>query len=119
MPGFFSTVGTYMAGAARYAGRTGMGAAAGAAYGMMSDDTSVLGGAIMGAAGARYLGAGFKRAALAGRGMGLGAHALAYGKAFGTGMINRARLDYRGAMMGANRGLNRIRGLGRGIVPIA
>jgi hypothetical protein len=62
----------------------------------------------MGAGGARYLGAGFKRAGISGRGLGFGASVREYGRAFGRGVAGRARLDYRGATMMANRGLNRV-----------
>lgn len=121
MPGFFSRVGTYMAGQGRSGlaamaanpalRRTAIGAGIGGAYGAMSGDTSVLGGAMMGAGVARYGGAGMKMARNAGAGMGFGGHAIAYGKAFAGGVANRARLDARGARMAANRGYGRIRGL--------
>jgi hypothetical protein len=102
--------------------RTAMGTIAGGAYGAMSDDTSILGGALMGGAGARYLGAGFKRASMVGGGMGFGGHARAYGRAFGRGVVNRARLDYRAGRILANRGLNRVgssmKGWSGGMSPI-
>ncbi|RKZ06472.1 hypothetical protein DRQ25_13840 [Candidatus Fermentibacteria bacterium] len=101
--GMFSNIGR--AGAARFFGnRTVLGAMGGAAWGAVSSDTSVIGGALMGAAGARYLGAGFKRAGLGGLRGGIGS----YGRAFGRGVVNRARLDFRGARTLASQGKNRI-----------
>jgi len=88
--------------------RTAIGAGVGAGWGMASGDTSVIGGALMGAGGARYLGAGFKRAALSGRGMGFGGSLRAYGSAFGRGVVNRARLDFRGTRVMANKSINKV-----------
>jgi len=97
----------------------GVGAGLGGLYGAMSDNTSVLGGALtgagVGAIGARYLGAGFRTAAGAGRGMGLRASAGDYGKRFGMGVAARARLDYRGARLAANQAVNGFTGMFRGI----
>ncbi len=135
MPGFFSKMGAYMAGAGRsamgskYAGiamnaamsRVGRGAMTGAAmggaYGAMSDDTSVLGGAmggaLMGAGAARYGGAGLRRARLGQRGIGVSAPGMRGAMmGFGKGAYNMMRQDYRGAVMQANKGYGRIRGLG-------
>lgn len=102
-------------------GRTAAGAAwggtLGGLYGAMSSNTSVLGGIAMGAGlgagGARYGGAGLKRANMVGAGMGVKAHGMAAASAFGKGAFNRLRLDYRGASMMANKGYNKIRGIGR------
>ena len=135
MPGFFSKMGAYMAGAGRsamgskYTGmamnaamsRVGRGAMSGAAmggvYGAMSDDTSVMGGAmggaLMGAGAARYGGAGLRRAALGRRGIGVSAPGVRGAvMGFGKGVYNAARMDYRGTVMAANKGYGRIRGLG-------
>jgi len=104
--GMFRNIGKGLAtaGAARFLGnRTAIGAVAGGLYGAMSDDTSVLGGALMGAGAARYLGAGFR---LAGRAKWAGT--FGYGRVFGRGMINRAGLDWRGIKMMSNRGMNKI-----------
>ena len=96
------------AGAGRFLrNRTAMGAMAGAGWGMMSDDTSVMGGALMGAAAGRYLGAGAMSAAYSGRGLGFNASLRAYGRAFGRGVSNMARRDFRRVM--SNRGVNRVR----------
>jgi hypothetical protein len=128
MPGFFSRVGTYMAGAGRQGlaqmaanpalRRTAIGAAMGGAYGGMSGDTSVLGGALMGAGLARYGGAGMLAASRSGRGLGFMGSVKAYGTAFGGGVANLARRDAmrvrmagRSARMAANRGYGKIRGL--------
>ena len=122
MPGFFSTVGTYMAGAgakglaAMQANpalrRTAIGAGVGGAYGMMSGDTSVLGGAMMGAGAARYGGAGFRRGMLGWRGIGVSdVRTIGFGQGFYRGVANMARADARGARMAANRGYGKIRGL--------
>src|SRR5688572_323024 len=78
------------------AGGTGIGALAGAAYGGMSDDTSVLCGAMMGAGLGRYGGAGLRRAARGGAGMGFGAHSLHAAKGFGRGAWGQMRADFRG-----------------------
>lgn len=87
--------------------RTAMGAIAGGMYGAFSDNTSMVGGALMGAAAGRYLGAGFLSGAYSGRGLGFNASLRAYGKAFGRGVSNMARRDFRQVM--SNRGMNRIR----------
>lgn len=123
MPGFFNTMGTYMAGAGRSAmaqmganpalRRTAIGAAMGGAYGGMSSDTSVLGGALMGAGAARYGGAGMKMASNAGAGMGFASSVKAYGGAFARGVAGRARLDARGARMMANQGYGKFRSMFR------
>lgn len=84
--------------------RTMVGALTGAAYGAVSDNTSVLGGALMGAAGGRYLGAGLKRAAMSGSGLGFRGSLGAYARSFGTGMLRVMRRD----KLWANRGINRI-----------
>ena len=95
----------------------GVGAVAGGLYGAMSDNTSVLGGALvgagLGAGAARYGGAGLKMASNAGRGMGFKASASDWGQRFGRGVVGRARLDFRGATQLANHGLNAFKGLGR------
>ena len=88
--------------------RTGMGMlggmVTGGAWGMMSDDTSVLGGAMMGAGigavGGRYGGAGLRRAALGRRGIGVGGERTITGMTgaaigFGKGVRNAAMADYR------------------------
>ena len=93
-----------------------IGAGAGAGWGMMSEDTSVLGGALMGAgaglAGARYGGAGLRAASGVGAGMGPAAHAKAWGMAAGKGAgkqmgvdaLGVAFADY-GAMWGKASGM--------------
>jgi hypothetical protein len=80
------------------------GAIAGAGWGMMSDDTSVLGGAAMGAG----LG-------MAGRYGLRGARGLMRNGIYGAslGLRSMARRDYRGAVMAANTGFNKITGLWR------
>ena len=104
------------AGKAAWANRTGrgaiIGAGAGAAYGMMSDDTSMLGGALKGAAlggvGARYLGAGRAWSKAGGGGM-LGGYP--------RGIASQARLDYRRAsrwMGGTSVATNRTGGAAMG-----
>ena len=92
------------------------GAVAGGAYGAMSDDTSVLGGALGGAAlggvGSRYIGAGIRRGLLGRRGIGVAAPGMAGAvTGFGKGLYNMARADYRGARMMTNQGYSKIRGL--------
>jgi hypothetical protein len=81
-----------------------LGSMAGGAYGAFSDDTSVTGGAIggglLGAGGARYGGAGALAGSVAGRGMGIGRHGLAYGQAFGAGVANMAKRDLMRARVG-------------------
>jgi hypothetical protein len=99
--GFLSGIAGMAGAASLLRNRTVIGALAGAGWGAMSNDTSVLGGALMGAAGARYLGAGIKRMGIA-RGFGASA------RAFGRGAMNRARLDWRGVRMMSNRGMSRI-----------
>lgn len=142
MPGLFSRMGTYMAGAAKmaegvgaghlaqlYAG-AGKGASmlakssavrgamagglAGGALGAMSDDTSVIGGALegaaLGAAAGRYAHAGMRSYLnTSKRGVSLASNM----RAASGAVMNLAKADYRGAMMSANQGVNRIRGLGR------
>ena len=103
--GMFRNIGR--AGVSRFLGnRTAVGAAVGGLYGAMSDNTSVLGGALMGAAAGRYLGAGFLSAAHSGKGLGFNASLRAYGSAFKRGFSNMARRDFRRVM--SNRGMNRI-----------
>ncbi len=123
MPGLFSRVGTYMAGAGRTGlaqmaanpalRRTAIGAAMGGAYGVVSDDTSILGGAMTGAVMGRYAGAGVAAARGAGRGMGFRASMGDYAKRFGMGVAARARLDARGARMSANQGYGKFRSMFR------
>lgn len=104
-------------------GRTAAGAVWGAGlgglYGGMSSDGSVLGGmakgAALGAGVARYGSAGIRAGRSTGAGMGLRGHAAAYGRAFGRGVVGQARADYRGAVMSANRGYSRIRGIRLGL----
>lgn len=94
---------------------TTKGAVLGAAWGAVSDDTSVLGGAVMGAGMGRYGASGMRRAALGYRGIGVpGARgAMSAARGFGRGVWNRMRMDYRGARMATNDGLGKIRGLYR------
>ena len=95
-------------------GRTTAGAMWGAGYGAMSDDTSVLGGALMGAGITRYGGAGIRRARLGMRGIGTAnPRTLGMFGGFGKGAWNKLRMDYRVARLQANRGLGKIRGLWR------
>jgi hypothetical protein len=106
--GMFRNIGR--AGASRFFGnRTAVGAVAGAGYGAISDDTSVLGGALMGAGAGRYLGAGVLSAMHSGRGLGFGASVRAYGQAFGRGVSNMARRDWRRLRVASNSGVNRVR----------
>ena len=86
------------------------GAAAGGLYGAMSKDTSVLGGAIMGAGLGRYGASGFRRGMLGYRGIGVsGAGGLSGAfRGFGRGVRNAFSRDFRGASMLANRGYSRI-----------
>lgn len=118
------------------------GAAVGGAYGAMSDNTSVLGGAIkgslLGAVGARYGGAALRRTGFASRGIGVAANAVgtygSLGKAAAMGIRNQAMMDYRilsrvakssahGVVQSANRGYSSIsstlKGWGSGIGPLA
>jgi hypothetical protein len=89
-----------------------IGAGAGAAYGAMSDNTSVLGGAAMGAVAGRYTGAGLRRAALGYRGIGVASPGLRGAlSGFGKGVTNTLRMDYRGARMLSNRGIGKMRGI--------
>ena len=128
MPGFFSKVGTYMAGAGAALGNRTVkgamyGAAAGGINGLMSDDGSLLGGAmggaLMGGAIGRYGGAGYMAARNAGRGIaGPMGHAKAYASAFGGGVANMAKRDAmrlrvmgRSAVIKANRGYGKIKGM--------
>jgi len=112
--GMFRNIGKEIfAGAGRFlgtaAGRTAMGAAAGGLYGAFSDNTSVLGGALMGAAAGRYLGTGIRNAMrFRGAGLDFGAHAWGMGKSFMFGTVARARLDWKGARIMANKGASRI-----------
>lgn len=104
-------------GAAAAAMRTGAGRAAaygglaGAGWGMMSSDTSVIGGALMGATaglGLRYGKFGARAA--------MRANSFGYqmGPAF-TGAVDRRFMrDFRGGVIAANRGYNRIRSSMRG-----
>ena len=92
-------------------GRTAAGAAWGGAYGAMSSDTSVLGGALMGAGVSRYGGAGLKMANRGGGGLGFRAHAKMATMGFGRGVYGQARRDYRGAALLSNNIGNRIKGL--------
>ena len=104
--GIFRNIGR--AGASRLLrNRTAMGAITGGMYGAFSNNTSIVGGALMGAAAGRYLGAGFLSGAYSGKGLGFNASLRAYGRAFGRGVTNMARRDFRTIM--ANRGMNRIR----------
>lgn len=86
---------------------TAIGGAVGAGWGMASDDTSVIGGALMGAGlgagGARYGGAGGLSARYARGGMKTRA------KAFGAGVANRARRDVMAARVRSNKPLNKVR----------
>ncbi len=101
---------TGMGGGAYTAGARGMvyGGAAGGLYGAMSDDTSVIGGALMGAAAGRYGASGLRRGLLGRRGIGgvaspgLGG----FSQGFYRGVRNRARADAGGVRMMANRALN-------------
>jgi hypothetical protein len=127
MPGFFSKVGTYLAGGANAMGSRTLkgamyGAGTGGLYGAMSDDTSVLGGmmsgALMGGAGARYGGAGALAGAHTGRGIGFKASMGTYAKAFGGGVANMAKRDAMrlrvmgtSAVIKANRGYGKIKGM--------
>jgi hypothetical protein len=104
------------AGKAAWGNRTGrgaiIGAGLGAAWGAVSDDTSVLGGAAigagLGAVGGRYAGAGFVGARGAGAGMGLGAHAKDYASKFGSSVWGQVRNDFSGAKLAGNRGANAV-----------
>jgi hypothetical protein len=115
-----------MAAGYRGLGSTGKGAVIGAgvggAYGMMSNDTSVLGGMMMGAgmgaAGGRYGPSAMRRAKLGYRGIGVGGAATVTGLRGGLyggarGAYNQMRADYRGARLFSNVAANRIRGLHR------
>ncbi len=94
------------------AAQAAMGAAIGGMYGATSDNTSVLGGALMGAGAMRYGASGIRRAALGRRGIGVGSPGmLGMGHGFYRGVVNRARMDARGVRMSANRGYGKIRGL--------
>lgn len=132
MPGLYSTMArastyAYMGLANTARGRYGrsaqgalLGGLAGAAYGAVSTNTSVLGGMMMGggigAIGGRYGRAGLMRAsALSGKGMGFGTHAAFAASEFGRGVRAQALMDIRGARMMANRAWNRIPGLPLGI----
>jgi hypothetical protein len=95
---------------------TGVGMAAGAGWGMLSDDTSVLGGAMMGGALGRYGARPLMGAARRAGGWGglLGAARGDFmGAARGVGRTMRAqgRMDWRGGRVLANRGYNKIRGI--------
>jgi len=88
-------------GAAGRAATTG--AAIGGAYGAISDDTSILGGAAMGAVGG--LGVRWGKAGLrAARGRG----SASYGSAFLGGASRRFMRDMKGPSMLANKGINRV-----------
>lgn len=103
-----SAAGGYAMGAGRALGMTGGGAVGGAAiggmYGMMSDDTSVLGGALMGAglgaAGMRYGPRGVNAFRGAGRG----------GAGIGGGLMAAGRGMYRGARADVMGGYNAVKG---------
>lgn len=105
---------------------TGMGMATGMGlgglYGAMSDNTSVLGGALtgglLGTGMGRYGMAGMRATRGVGAGMGLGAHARAAGSAFRRGAMGQLRND-RVALTGMGSSLfsnmqgNVIQGLGK------
>lgn len=82
-----------------------LGGAAGGLYGALSDNTSVLGGATMGAGlgavGGRYGITGW-RGAMAGGQPGLWNAT----KRFGSAVASQARSDYRGARLMANKAVN-------------
>jgi hypothetical protein len=108
---------------------TGMGmiggAGVGGMYGAVSDDTSIIGGmmggAALGALGGRYGAAGSRRAGLGYRGIGVGGDKTVTGirgamAGFGRGIRTKGRMDIanlqrgaKGISMTANRGLGRIR----------
>lgn len=86
---------------------TGIGAIAGGAWGMVSDDTSVLGGALMGGLGGRYGYSAMRRGLLGRRGIGVGrgdtyTGAFGFGVGAAKGLVNRTRMDFRGASLMAN-----------------
>ena len=115
MPGIFSRMGTYMAGAMGNTGRrTLIGAAFGGTYGAMSDNTSIIGGAMMGAGLARYGGAAVRRGMLGYRGIGVSTPGIR-GAIMGAnrGIRNRGMQDYRRSRVLANRGYSKIRGIFR------
>ena len=94
------------------------GAAAGGLYGAMSDNTSVIGGMMMGAGmgavGGRYGTSAIRRGRLGARGIGVGGTSTVTGaRGFlagaGRGIANRARMDYRGARLSANSAFNGIK----------
>lgn len=94
---------------------TMLGAIAGAGWGVMSNDTSVLGGALIGAGIGRYGGAGLRRGRFGYRGIGVSG---AQGKmsaveGFVRGVWNRGSMDFRSARMMANQGYSKIKGLYR------
>ncbi len=113
--------------------RTAIGAAAGGLYGGMSDDTSVLGGAVMGGVLGRYGGAGLSRAIRphVGAGLGFNGHMRAAASMFAQGLRVQGSRDMNsikrlgGAMgkpvggalgraaMATNNGYNKIRGMFR------
>lgn len=89
------------------------GAGAGAGYGALSNDTSMIGGALMGAgmgaAGGRYGASGLRRARLGKRGIGvsgLGTRGAAQG--FARGVRNKAMMDFRGARLAGNQAISRV-----------
>lgn len=94
------------------------GGAAGAGWGALSDDTSVLGGAMMGAgmgaAGTRYGMAGMKAWRQTGNPGVKGMPAWPFGErlgATGAAMASRFSADYKGTRLMANKAANIIRGL--------
>jgi len=86
------------------------GAAVGGVYGAMSDNTSILGGAMkgasIGAVGARYGAYGIS-GALGAKAAGRGARI----RGFGHGIANQIHNDYKGARMMANKAYTKIRGI--------
>jgi hypothetical protein len=97
-------------GMSRSAKYSALGAAAGGMYGAISDDTSVLGGALFGLGAGRYGGAGLRLANRGGARLGLGAHSALAGKRFGLGAYGQMRRDYRsmGAFLGGNKSIQRV-----------
>jgi hypothetical protein len=89
--------------------RTIYGGAAGAAYGAVSNDTSIIGGAMMGAGAARYGGAAIRRGRLGARGIGVANRGIG-GAITGAlkGAWNMTRGDTR---LVSNHAINAIRGL--------
>jgi len=82
---------------------------AGGAYGAVSDDTSILGGAFMGGAAMRYGGSGLRRGLLGRRGIGVPNPGMGGAiRGFGKGVRNRAIMDARGARLMANQGFQKV-----------